>query len=464
MRKAEKTAICRVFHDLIKADTIIDAGEMRCYALMKEKYGISKDEENAAIKITFAEAVRELMNLDDGTRHGLYDDCANMTVSDGFCARSEALLMIALKGCLFDNNEDMGVLSIPKQSFNVPTASVLYVESRENELFDQLIQKNYRMIFKESQIAGFNFIYIPKVIEHYKGTDATLLSEIIQFLSPSLSDEVIGNIIKGLFSMTTRSFCKDVLCNKVGIAELRDTDPALLIKIGHSYVGDEIYANYLKVDVDENMIWEYQHLLDSFTWMLSADTIMVSTAEESNSQFLYHGFYKQLLDIFLRRKNVQSKIVINPYKEEICLPDIDQKLQNLHRKEKALYILFLIMSQEGGLNFNLPKQAKQIPLYNKKLKQLQAQYKLVYRMFGGDNVPDITQAEIRRPIISRIKKSLCALSDSLYNSDDYMILKDSYGNFKIGIDANIVFVQEKDKGHTPLVESEIYKMVIKLQT
>jgi len=43
MKKAEKTAICRVFHDLIKADTIIDAGEMRCYALMKEKYGISKD-------------------------------------------------------------------------------------------------------------------------------------------------------------------------------------------------------------------------------------------------------------------------------------------------------------------------------------------------------------------------------------------------------------------------------------
>jgi len=43
MKKAEKTAICRVFHDLIKADTIIDAGEMRCYTLMKEKYGISKD-------------------------------------------------------------------------------------------------------------------------------------------------------------------------------------------------------------------------------------------------------------------------------------------------------------------------------------------------------------------------------------------------------------------------------------
>jgi len=43
MKKAEKTAICRVFHDLIKADTIIDAGEMRCYVLMKEKYGISKD-------------------------------------------------------------------------------------------------------------------------------------------------------------------------------------------------------------------------------------------------------------------------------------------------------------------------------------------------------------------------------------------------------------------------------------
>lgn len=464
MRKAEKSAICRIFHDLITADAIIDAGEMRCYTLMKEKYGITQDEEYSATQTTFANALKVLLQSNEEVKRNLYDDCANMTVSDGFCARSEALLMIALKGVLFDGDEDMDVLSIPKQSFNVPTASVLYIESRENEEIDLLIQKSYRTLFKESQVAGYNFIYIPSVIKHYKGTDTALLSQIIQFLSPSLSKEAIASILNGLFSMTTRSFCKDVLCNKVGIAELRDTDPALLIKIGHSYVGDVIYANYLKIDIDENLLETYQKLLDNFTSMLSADTITVSTAEENNDQFLYHGFYKQLLDIFLLRKNIQSRIVINPYKEEVCLPDIDKKLPDLHRKEKTLYVLFLIMSQEGGMNFNQPKQARQIDLYDKKLKRLQAQYQLLYGMFGGDKAPDISQAEIRRPMVSRIKKSLCALSGYLYNPDDYLILKDSYGNFKIGIDANLIFVEDLDKGLVPLQDSELCHRIRRLQT
>lgn len=463
MRKVEKIAICRVLHDLIKADAIIDVGEMKCYAQMKKKYGVSQEEECAAILMTFADAVNELMCLDADLRHAFYEDCANMTVSDGFCARSEALLMIALKGCLYDGNEDMEVLSIPKKSFNVPTASVLYVESRDNEAIDLLIQKNYRTLFKESQIAGFSFIYIPNVIKHYKGTDIKLMSQIIRFLSPNLSKEAVENIIEGLFSMTTRSFCKDVLCNKVGISELRDTDPALLIKIGHSYVDEKIYANYLKVTIDENVNETYPTLLDTFTGMLSADTIMVSTAEESKNQFLYHGFYKQLLDIFLIRKNIQSKILINTYKEEICLPDVDKKLQDLHRKEKALYVLFLIMSQNGGLNFNNPTDAKQMAGYTRKLKRLQEQYQKVYGMFGGGKAPDISQAEIRRPMVSRIKKSLCAISGCLYNSDDYLILKDIYGNFKVGIDANLVFIQEAGAGLVPLLDSKLCNDVCQLQ-
>lgn len=154
MRKAEKIAICRILHDLIKADAIIDAGEMKCYALMKEKYGISQDEEYSATQITFANALKELMRTEEDIRRGFYYDCANMTVSDGFCARSEALLMIALKGILCEDNEDMDVLSIQKQSFNIPTASVLYIESNESKNIDRLIQSNYRMLFKESQIAS----------------------------------------------------------------------------------------------------------------------------------------------------------------------------------------------------------------------------------------------------------------------------------------------------------------------
>ena len=70
--------------------------------------------------------------------------------------------------------------------------------------------------------------------------------------------------------------------------------------------------------------------------MISTDIITISKAEEKKNQFLYHGFYKQLLDIFMMRKNVRSRVFINPYNEEITFPDIDSKLEKVHRREKAL--------------------------------------------------------------------------------------------------------------------------------
>ena len=106
-----------------------------------------------------------------------------MTVSDGYCARSEALLMLALKNKLQSDDIDIQLISIPKPIFNIESASVLYVESRYEESVNWQINSLYRTIFKECQIAGFSFIYIPKVIEHYKQTDRTLTAQIIHFLS-----------------------------------------------------------------------------------------------------------------------------------------------------------------------------------------------------------------------------------------------------------------------------------------
>lgn len=462
MKKSEKIAIGRILYDLIKADAIIDSGEMRHYALMKEKYNIGKEEEIAACQITFAEAVNSLDSSDLDFRDAFIRDCIDMTVSDGFCARSEALLMIALKKVLA-NSEDASILSIPKNIFDVASASILYVESKENICIDQIIQSNYRTLLKESQVAGFDFIYIPKVIEHYRETDKTLAAQIIQFLEPSLSNEEVHNILHGLLSMTTRSFCKDILCNKLGISALRDSDPAILIKVGHSYVGENIYSNYLKIEIDKNLVQTLQELFDTFLSMFSADAITISTVEESDSQFLYHGFYKQLLDIFLVKRNIRSKVVINPLREEIIFPDIDKKLSSLHRKEKAFYVLMLILSQHGGVNFNLPLGPKQLATYNKHMRNLQLQYQLVYGQFGGDKAPDITQPEIRRPMLSRIKKGLSQLEGILYNINDYYVLKDEYGTFRVGIEIDSLFVYETDRGNVPMCNSKIYIRVCNLR-
>lgn len=459
MKREEKVAIVRILSDLIKADSIIDAGEMEKYAELKNKYNISKNEEKLGTKTTLAEAFLVISEADDDLKNSFYADCLDMTVSDGFCARSEALLMIALKMILDpEMSECVKLISILKPAFSIASSSILYIESQYNKGVNNAIMNSYRNICKETQIAGFNFIYIPNIAQHYKTADIELIKQITSFLAPSLSDDGILSVIESLRSVTTCSFCKDLLCNKLGITILRDIDPSLLLKIGESYVYEDIYANYIKLEVNEDILNTLQKVIDDFTSMLSADCISVSTAEEKSHQFLYHGFYKKLLDIFLIRKSVRSKLYINPYREEIYFPDIDNKLDKLHRREKAFYVLLLLETKEGGANFNLPKSAKQLASYNTKLVELQKKYQLIYECFGGDTAPDISQAEIRRPIVSCLKRSLNGLNGLLYNLSDYLIEKNEYGNLRVNIDSELIYIYDPNsRSMVHLVDSELYE-------
>ena len=218
----------------------------------------------------------------------------------------------------------------------------------------------------------------------------------------------------------------------------------------------------MRIEIDENIVYTLQGMLDDFLSMLSSDVITVRMAEEKHNQFLYYGFYKQLLEIFLIRRNIRSRLFIQPYTEEIVFPDIDEKLSKLHRREKALYLLLLIMSCEGGVNFNQPKTAKELSNYDKNMQRLQNKYQLIYKYLGGETAPDLRQPEIRRPIVSCLKKSLSNLSNVLYNSQDYTITKDEYGTLKINLEPEIQFLYEAHSGYVQLSKTELFAKVLKI--
>lgn len=460
MKANEKVAIARIFSDLIKADRIVDLGEMEYWESICSKYSFDRDIEIQSQNISFADALSIICKSDiKGLKHDLLEDCRSMTVSDGFCAHSEALIMIALI-LMLDGSQPYTVeaISIPQASFNIDIATALYIESDYDEQTNSAIQKGYRSIFKEFQLAGFHFVYLPNIINHYQQTDPILFRKILSFLAPYISENGIDHTYKSLMKMTTGSFCKDLLCNKLGIGVLRNTYPSLLIKIGNSFVGEISYANYLKVEVDEDVVETVQQFVDRFCEMLSSDVFVVSTSEERDNQFHFHGFYKQLLDIFLIRKNIRSSIVLDPYKEDIFFPEIDSKAVGLHRRERALYVLLLCNGIEG-VNFNSPKTAEEIAKFNKRMTFINAKYKEIYSMFGGDKstAPDLSQPEIRRPIFSCLKRSLRNLS-GLYNPEDYNISKSEDGVFSVHIEPELVFVKELSSDEpVPLKESNLYK-------
>ena len=460
MLRAHKIAVARIFADLIKADRIIDTGEMECWNRVCAKYSIDKEVETDAQYVSFSDALESICNSGvQGLKEDLLSDCRSMTVSDGFCAHSEALILIALI-LMLDSYQPFRVetFSIPKASFNIDIATSLYIESDYDAATNEAIRVNYRSLFKEFQLAGFHFVYPPKIIEHYQDTDPKLFHQILSFLAPSMSESGIENAYKSLMKMTTGVFCKDLLCNKCGITDLRNTYPSLLIKIGNSFVGEDAYANYLKIEVDEDILSTVQSFIDRFCEMLSSNVYVVNTSEERDSQFHFHGFYKQLLDIFLIRKNIRSHILIDPYKEEIFFPDVDAKANGLHRRERALYTLLLCCGKDG-INFNQPKSTDVLAKYMKRMEKIQARYSTIYSLFGGtaDTAPDLSIPEIRRPIFSCLKRSLKNIP-SLYNPEDYNLTKNRDGVFSVNIDDNMVLVTELDSAEPiPLTNSKLFK-------
>lgn len=460
MLRNHKVAIARIFSDLIKADRIIDSREMECWQGICQKYSIDKSVEVDSFNITLADALETVCSSGvQGLKEDLLGDCRAVAMSDGFCAHSEASLMLAATLAL-DSTQDYRVetLSIPRGSFNIDLSTVLYIESDYDAETNAAINTHYRSIFKELQLAGFHFVFLPKIIEHYRSTDKTLFRSILSFMAPYLSDMGLDGIYNSLMNMTTDRFCKDLLCNKLGLAELRNTYPSLLIKIGHSFVGEIQYANYLKIEVDEDIVATVQSLVDRFCKLVSSDVYIVNASEESDTRFHFHGFYKQLLDIFLIRKNIRSTILLDPYKEEILFPEIDTRATGLHRREKVMYALMLCAGAEG-LNFNRPKDADDLKRYTRRIESIQAKFRALYTMFGGEPgaAPDLSMPEIRRPMISCLKRSIKNLS-SLYNPEDYNLTKDPGGVLSVHVEPELVFVNELDSPTpVPLLHSTLYR-------
>ena len=459
MQQSHKTAIARILSDLIKADRIVDTGEMKCWREVCEKYSIDREARVKAREMSFADALRVICETGvAGLREDLLGDCRAMTVSDGFCAHSEAMLMLALTTVLGnDDTLQCDVFSIPRASFNIDSATALYIESDFDPETNEIIQSQYRTIFKELQLAGFHFVYIPRIIHHYLHTDRELFMDILSFLAPNLSDTKLEEAYEAIISMDTKRFCRDLLVNKCGIADLHDTPPALLIKIGNSYVGDEPYANYLRVEVDDEIVTTVQGVLDIFTGMLSSDKVVISTSEESENQFHFHGFYKQLLDIFLVQRNIRSEVLIDTIHEEILFPGIETKATGLHRRERALYALMLCQGSTG-VRFDSPKTKSDKDRYERNMARTQSRYEAIYEILGGDakQVPDLSSPEIRRPIIACLRRSLKRL-DALYNPEDYNVTKTPNGRFAVNVDPTLIYVREPGNATpVPLKDSLLY--------
>lgn len=197
MRQIERASVVRIVSDLIKADGIIDIREIDFFDALKEKYGIIEEDEIFAESCTLSQSLSVIANFDEKDRHSLMNDFWKTTMSDDFCTKEEALLLLALRlNLTVKIPNEVTVLSVESSTLNFEKSQILYLESEYNSVTNNQMKLLYRELCTEVRLAGFELVYLPKLSEHYNSILEADLLRIAKFLYPKVSNERIYTICK----------------------------------------------------------------------------------------------------------------------------------------------------------------------------------------------------------------------------------------------------------------------------
>lgn len=425
----------RIVSDMIKADAIIDMQEIEFLNGIRQKYNIKRDDEIIAETLTLAEAFQVLKETQESFKQDIWGDFRGMVFSDNTCSREEAMYLLAIVACLSDKlSERSEVYSVEvSENVKLDNSQVLYIEGEYYKETNHEIANHYREIINELRLIGFNFVYIPKIGEHYRSLSSDDLHTLISFLYPSVTEIQMEHVARQLTTLSTSDFCKTEIVGRMKMEGLAHSLPSMMFRIGLSSIKGKNYDNFLVLTIDEDTLVVVRRIVDTFVSMFRP-RILNPTYEEKQ-RFVYHGFYKQIIDSFVYKKGIRSSVVVDLVHGDILLPEADTKIAGLHRREKALYALFLLESSSGGINFNKPSGAKSLDKYNHRMAAIQQKYEIIYENFGGERskAPQIELSENRLPMISRIKRQFRQLGDLLNQPDDYLVQRNMFGNYCVTI-------------------------------
>ena len=70
--------------------------------------------------------------------------------------------------------------------------------------------------------------------------------------------------------------------------------------------------------------------------------------------------------------------------------------------------------------------------------------------------PQLDQADIRRPMLSCIKKSVLQMSDFLHNVDDYLIERDASGVYNVHLAQELILSEDLNRQPESIFKSAIF--------
>lgn len=427
--KQEKIAIARVFSDMIKADNIIEESEIDMLNKIKREYGIDSQILVRARQIKFSDAVNILVNLPNADKENLFKALRTMALVDGVCVPYEAMLLLAMSyafGLSLDRNKSINnikpevkLMSCPSNDASLNKQYVVFIEGRNHQKINEEISSNLERNVLKLRQWGFDFIYIPTLVQEFGAMNEGYVKDVIRYMAPELSINTIDVVYDRLLKMDTITFCNQVLATNLGVKEVKNAEPSLLINIGSSVVPYcsvsgpvECYTEFLSIPIGDN----FTQVVDDF---LSSYSKIVSYYIQSNPvfphpgkrNFKYFGFYKAMFDFLVKAEPVESDIIIQTMSNNLVFPQFPSESLGLSPQEAAIYKLILECTYNDELG-GLPTSTT-INSY-KCSNRIESLYAKIYQ--GRNRVMPDNMA----PIISRITAKLRSHLRGLSNLEDFI--------------------------------------------
>ena len=322
MTHEQRTAMARIISDMIKADNIIEESEIRDMKELMSYYSLTQQDMSDARNIRFSHAVTILQELNNKERKAFFESVCKIAMSDNVCVPKEALLLIALQYCLINqkSKDKRGniypkpyLISCPTSEISLNDQYMVYLEGAYDEERNEEIKQNFELLVTQSRLNGFNFVYIPKMVEEFENMDSHYVQDVISYMAPHLTQIVVADVYRRLCKMTTADFFQNVLYERLQVKALYDAKPSLLINIGTSVVpycaevgNVQYYTEFLCIPIIYSTLTLVKEVLDFYKSKVSLRTI---TIKDNNGQFKYFGFYKALFDFLMAPPPVAPDLV-----------------------------------------------------------------------------------------------------------------------------------------------------------
>lgn len=396
------TALLLIVTRMIKADSRIDADEIRQLIKLEQRYGFDRSLMQEASHLTLAEAIKQLQTLELPTRQEIFQTMQELASTDKMLERHEALLLLTLRYCLVETSPRCEVVSsrIGHRKGDLGTY-ILYFESETDAYVQKQITDDWEAQCQLLQQHGLQIFLVEHIVKELCNQDAEIICKMLEYLAPALPQEQIGRLYDKMKNMDTATFAKQILIKDMGLEELRGAKPSLLINLSS--------MDFLRIELEEAPLSLIRQLLDDYK-AIASPTITAVAGDVSEGQFPYYSYFRDFFNLLVQAEPHESRIVLWPNKSEFEFPQIGKKLK-LNHQEASLYTTILYYTY---FSHGVPT------CYSKETKAVEAFYKSVYCRKRIADYNSVVFPDNMMPIRARIEQKIRKQLEGLDNIEDFI--------------------------------------------